>query len=198
MKFFVRQPAWVLFMVLFMLPLLAVVPYGFTGVGLGRGLAAVQCLLFIGQLLWVVALQRFLLPRLPQLARTNMVVFYLVAAVALLVFGTILLISTALPWIFTPLAFGTFILGFPWSLVLLFNLSPGDMMFFAGIILLMINCGMVSTTLRSIELNRPMGPGMGFDYMLTLLLFPFGVWFIQPKINRLYHGLTIDDEEVDF
>ncbi len=195
MNFFIRQPAWVLFMVLFVLPLLAVLPYGLSGVGLARGLAAIQCLLLIGQMLWVVAMQRFLHPRLPQLARVNMVPFYICTTVALAVYVTVLVVASAVPRFFSSWAFGMFILGFPWSLL---AMSPGDLLLFAGLFLLLVNCIYVSRTLRSIELNRPMGPGMGFDYILTLLLFPFGVWFIQPKINRLYHGLTIDDDEVDF
>lgn len=43
----------------------------------------------------------------------------------------------------------------------------------------------ISKRLKSHEVNRPATLGEYFWYVVLLLIFPIGVWVLQPRINRL-------------
>lgn len=48
--------------------------------------------------------------------------------------------------------------------------------------------GFCARTVRTIELGRVASLSQYFGYGFLILLFPFGIWFLQPKLNRMTEG----------
>lgn len=46
----------------------------------------------------------------------------------------------------------------------------------------------VARTLKTVELQRPVGFGEFLGEFFLIWFFPIGVWLIQPRINRLFSG----------
>ncbi|HEV8512020.1 MAG TPA: hypothetical protein VGQ59_02025, partial [Cyclobacteriaceae bacterium] len=49
-------------------------------------------------------------------------------------------------------------------------------------------------TLRSIEHNREASFGEYFGDFFLVVFLPFGIWFLQPRINKIVSEHTLEDE----
>lgn len=178
MNFFIRQPAWVLFVVMYGTPVLMVLPLGIAGCTITQSFLLLLCYLMLVQGLWMLALGRFLKPRAADFMHIQIKQLY--AAVGIC--WAMALLSTYVNW--NESVFDSF------------NLTP-RVTVSATLAVMLTAAAMISRILRGIELGHPMSAGTGYDYILTLFVAPFGLWVIQPKIHRMLHNKGIDDDDDD-
>lgn len=89
--------------------------------------------------------------------------------------GFLILISNLGVYVFFNGSFsGHGILGFVWVLYLFY----ATFQFFS----------FPAKALKTIEIGREAAFGEYFGYFMAFLFFPVGVWFLQPKINRIVEG----------
>jgi hypothetical protein len=89
---------------------------------------------------------------------------------------------------FSILYFSFYFLGSPMLRQIRTQVPPGTFLITGGVCLIcMINVVYsLATSLKSAETGLAADFYDSLSYFLAILIFPIGVWFVQPKINRLY------------
>lgn len=176
MKLFVKSPAWALFILMYLGALFMLVPMAFIASSLGRAIMVVFVYQLYIQSLWLVAVGKFLHKKARPDSRDALWMLYLAAygSVVAAILNVVLVWTNLLPEAYTDL---------PQNLAALTLLG------------LLVASGLVSRAFRAIEVERPLSSGTGYDYILSFFFSSVGLWLMQPRINRLYKGKTIDDAD---
>lgn len=156
--------------------ILTLVPVAIVGASLGKAITIMLIYQLFIQLLWLVALGRFLHKKAPKNYGGSPWALYIAAfgCITVALANVVLVWANALPANYADM---------PQNLLIL------------TIIGLLVVSGLVSRAFRAIEVERPLSAGTGYDYILSFFFSSVGLWLMQPRVNRLYKGKTIDDAD---
>jgi hypothetical protein len=180
MKFILRIPGWVLFLVLFLIPIILVFSLPketlFDKSLKGTIITSSIFFFFVGSYLgWIFIAGFNLYKKLPDALRAtsrksfaffkffNFLLFFHVCLLLFVIFQVSLNFSEA-PWV---------------AFILFFT----HLISFYGI----FYCAkFISRTLKSVEENRPLRKGEGTGDAILFLFVPIGIWYFQDRLNSVF------------